>query len=436
MKRLNQLDKLNLRTTSVYRNPRDISTLPVVAGDFTGSLIPCTPIDKDGYIHHISDCPIQLIVSVCVNGEPKTSGFMAHTAWQDETGKSIACVIFDEPLYEKKVSVKCKGAISLETGQLIENPADLIRYVLLNVQLYDEGSIDLGEISNFYAECLKEDIQVACYLEAGQLKDFFDELAKNIHAHWLLSDGKAVMRLRGAASERPMVFPFAEKDMVDFTVSSEPLQNYVTANFGYDFESQKFQSSLTKQNPLSKLIYEEASEKYDFRMIQSTRQAERVVDAILNTYSIPAIIVSFKHNQRSTRVETGDTVTVTHRTGPGGYVDAKGIVVKKDFIENSYSIVMEGTGNLHASELVSLTQVGATKAQEGFGVTYANGVATITIYAGVAGSPPVEGAEVTISGVKKFTNKQGQVRFNLKPGKYTAYIVASGYEDNEVTFSV
>jgi hypothetical protein len=96
---------------------------------------------------------------------------------------------------------------------------------------------------------------------------------------------------------------------------------------------------------------------------------------------------------------------------------------------------MEQSGTLYASELLSLTQV-ARSGSAGVTIAYDRGVATITIYADVQGSPPVEGAEVTISGIKQITNKKGQVRFNLLPGKYTAYVSASGYEDAEIVFSV
>jgi hypothetical protein len=201
-KRLALFDTLNLRTTAVYRAPRDISYLKLIYGDFSNSRIPCTPLDKDGYIHHASDIPMQTISKIFIDGEPKTFGFKAYPAYQDETGHSIACVIFDNPQYDKKVSISGKGAINIDivtasAGDLIENPADLIRDILLNIQGYDESSIDLAEISRFYSDCLTEEITIACIItEPVSIKTFFDELAMNIHAHWMISDGKSVMRLK------------------------------------------------------------------------------------------------------------------------------------------------------------------------------------------------------------------------------------------------
>jgi hypothetical protein len=196
-KRLMLLDTLNLRTTAVYRNPREITTLRVVYGDWSNSRIPCTALDSDGYLHHISDLAMQLISGVYVEGEPQTSGVRKLPAYQDETGRQIAALLFDEPQYDKSVTVAGKGAIDLETGDLIENPAGLIKSVFLTIQGYDADSIDLMEISRFNADCLKEEMRVRHILDSPvTIKAFLDNLAENIYSQWMLSDGKSVMRLR------------------------------------------------------------------------------------------------------------------------------------------------------------------------------------------------------------------------------------------------
>lgn len=439
------LDTLKLRTTSVYSNPRDISVLSICIGDLSNSSFPCTAIDLDGYVHHASDFPMQSITQVCVDGEPKSAGFTAHTAWQDETGRSIACVIFDEPQYTKKVSVSGKGALKLDitsasAGELIENPADVIRFVMRDIQGYDETVLDNTELARIYADCLKEEIKAAFLLNAQMktVKEFFDALARNIHAHWLLSDKKAIMRLRSAAVAGDVRYHFIEGNISRPTVTSEGLLNDVTINYAYDFAAGKHQAAIRKHNPLSKLVYGESAQIYDMQMVQSTRQAEKLADALLMTYSNPQLIVSIRHNYRSVYIEEGDLVQISHSYGIGenGFDAARALVVQKEVGDDiGYTLALEGSGALYQSDLVQLTQV-SRSGGAGITVTYDQGVATITIYADVAGSPPVEGAEVTISGVKKVTDSRGQVRFNLLPGTYTAYITASGYKDAEINFSV
>lgn len=198
-KRLTLLDTLNLRTTAVYRNPRDISVLQIVVGDYMNSKIPCTQLDRDGYMHHVSDRAMQLIDKVYADNEPVGYGYRAYTAYQDETGRRIACVIFDNPQYDKKISVTGKGAFRTDSpaAELIENPADLIRFVFLDVQGYDASSIDLAELLRFYADGLAGEMKVAALLnDFRTIKAFLDELADNIHSQWMISDGKSVMRYR------------------------------------------------------------------------------------------------------------------------------------------------------------------------------------------------------------------------------------------------
>ena len=440
MKRLGLLDTIDLRDTSCYKSPRDISPLQIICGDCTSVQIPCTQIDKDGRVHHASDRRMQLITKVYADGEPVDSGVKAYTAYQDETGQSIACVIFDEPQYEKKISISGKGSINLKTGALIESPADLIDFIFTDVQGYDPSSIDSGEIARFYADCLKEEITLAFVLNNPSLtiKSILDEIAANIHAHWLISDGKSVMRLRNASSAESPIYRFKEAEISEFSMTSEELINEVTVNYAYDLAQGKFTASITKHNPLSKLMYGNAKKVYDLRMVQGTRQAERLTDAILMTYSIPQIITAWKHSKRSIYVEVGDVCTITHRAGIGehGFDGSRALVTSKTVSSDiSYTATMEQDGTLYASELISLTKT-AGAGKESISVSYENGVATITIYALVQGSPPVEGAEVIVQGTKKVTDKNGQARFNLDHGKYTAKIQASGYNDAEITFTV
>ena len=225
----------------------------------------------------------------------------------------------------------------------------------------------------------------------------------------------------------------------DFRITSGRLVNEVSIKYNYDYEEGKFKSAITKQNPLSKLLYREAGESHELKMIQETRQAERIADAILMTSSIPETICSFSHNLRSLYVEVGDVVSLTHAAGleDGGYADALATVSKKNISGPiiNYEIIMNTVNNLYRSELVNLSHT-ATAGAPGITVKYERGVATITIYADVKGYPPVQGAEITISGTKKITDQNGQARFNLDPGTYTAIITASGYENAEVTFTV
>jgi hypothetical protein len=443
MKRLTLLDKLALRTTSVYSNPRDISVLQRIYGDYSNSRIPCTPLDKAGYLYHASDIPMQSITRVYAEDEPQTGGFTAYTAYQDETGKSIACVVFNEPQYDKAVSISGKGAINLDTGGLIENPADFLSDVFLNLQGYDETSIDSVELDRFYAACLKVEIKVAFILNSCiTIKAFLDKLALNIYAQWSLSDGKSIMRQKSIISTDSPLFDFIEEEIKtdSFSVTSGDLINEVTINYAYNPAENKFRSSLTKHNPLSKLIYGDAKKSYDLEMIQGTRQAEYICDAVLNTSSVPELITAFRHDARSVHVEVGDVCTVTHRAGIGasGFVAARAVIVDKD-IDDNYKVRMERENTLYASELLTLTQTAQPASQSGVTATYESGVLTLTFFVILSSGnygPPLEGAEITITGVRKITDKAGQVKFTLQPGTYSVKAECPGYVPDEFQLTV
>lgn len=226
-----------------------------------------------------------------------------------------------------------------------------------------------------------------------------------------------------------LVYHFTEEEIEDFQISSGELGNEITLNYAWDFAANKALASITKHNALSKILYGRANKTIDIRMIHHTRQAEKIADAILMTSSLPQIKASFSHNIKSLAVECGDDVSVTHGAGIGenGYQAAPGIVTSKRIIDQKryYEVTMKPSGDLYKSELLMLTEVPGISGI-GTKIIYENGIATITVYAAdVQGSPPVEGAEVTIEGLKKSTDSKGQVSFTLPHGKYKAFIKTS-----------
>jgi len=230
-------------------------------------------------------------------------------------------------------------------------------------------------------------------------------------------------------------YHFMEDEISEFSMYSGDFCNEVTLNYAYDYEDGQYKSSITKHNPISKLLYGDAKKTLDLQMIQMTRQAEKVADMILRVSSTPELRVTILHDIRSLLVEVGDTVRLQHRAAIGKDITA--LVTKKTLQKEKirYELSVTPSHSLFISELIMLTQTTSTGTR-GVSITYDKGVATITVYADVAGYPPIEGAEVTIQGNKKITDKLGQVRFNLLSGTYTAYLTASGYEATEITFTV
>ena len=234
-------------------------------------------------------------------------------------------------------------------------------------------------------------------------------------------------------------YHFREEEISDFKLTSGKLINEITLKYAYDPAEGQFKASITKHNPLSKLLYGEARESRDLKMIQGTRQVDKVADAILMTSSSPEIKTSLRHDMRSFYIEVGDIVDVTHRAGLGenGYQNALALISLRRMqgIEILYEAKMKPSGSgLYMSELLTLTQTAQSGSPSGVTASYDRGVLTLTFFVILPGGqygPPLEGAEITISGVKKITDRAGQVRFTLAPGTYTIRAECPGYATDE-----
>lgn len=229
-------------------------------------------------------------------------------------------------------------------------------------------------------------------------------------------------------------YHFRESEITNLAMQGREFYNEITVNYAYDYADGRFKASITKHNPISKILYDRRTREYNMKMLQHTRVAEKIADAILYTHSIPEVQLSFIHDIRSILLEVGDIARLEHRAVIGQDVN---IIITKQTIQK-HTIIYQACilpDSPRYSELLSLTQIMPT-GQRGITITYDKGVATITVYADVQGYPPIEGAEVVIAGNKKITDKNGQVRFNLLPGTYTAFLTASGYEKTEITFTV
>ena len=234
-------------------------------------------------------------------------------------------------------------------------------------------------------------------------------------------------------------YPFVENEIEDMEITSGELVNRVTINYAWDIMDEMPNSSITKENPLSILLYGVQEKTFDLRMIQRTRQADILADAVLKTSSLPPLSVAFRHsNQRSVLVEVGDEATITHRAGIGanGFEAAAGIITKKSGDKAfRYEIALLPSGELFQSKLVSLCEA-AGHGGLGYRIEYSSSGVTITVYHDISGNPPVSGAEVVLNGQLKYTTSLGTASFVLTdPGDYTAKIKSAGYDDVEASFT-
>lgn len=240
------------------------------------------------------------------------------------------------------------------------------------------------------------------------------------------------------------IYHFVKDEITGFKLEPKDVINEVTIRFGYDFVENKPRATITKHNPISKAIYGDNSsykKTYEMQHVQDQRFADKLADAILKSYSLPPVICSFTHNVRSFYVEENDRVAISHPAGfdLNGYTEAGGYVKarNRNKMQIDYEVLMKhiNTGLLD-SELVKLTIASGVGRGGGISIEYEAGVLTATVYANIAGNPPLQGVTVRLGELVGITNVKGQTYFNVSPGTYTAYLTASGYEDKELTFTI
>jgi len=191
-------DTIKLRQSSVYTSPRQMELLKWVYGDLRQSKVKCLALDEDGTVYHIADHPVFSIDKVYVDGVEVTSGFRKYKYYQDETGHAIAYIEFSTSKYEKEVSVGVRGKMNSD-GTLMDNPSDQLRDILLNLQEYDESTIDIGALEDLRAYAYKYDKQLAFVIDDDYyyIRDLLDDISNNLWAFWSISDGQTIIRFRG-----------------------------------------------------------------------------------------------------------------------------------------------------------------------------------------------------------------------------------------------
>lgn len=185
-------DELRLRQSTVYPHAVEIEPLKWVYGDLSNSRIKTTSVD--GVWFHVADHPMMSIGTVYIDGTPVSSGYKTYTSYSDVTGNSVSCIVMDSEI-TSQVSCSGKGRMNSQ-GFLIENPSEIVKDILLELQKYDSSVIDKTEFGKFYTGSIKREVKLAFVLSSGTLRDIFDKIAYNIGARWLFSDGRSVMRYR------------------------------------------------------------------------------------------------------------------------------------------------------------------------------------------------------------------------------------------------
>jgi len=265
-----------------------------------------------------------------------------------------------------------------------------------------------------------------------------------------LIEAEAIIRGELPVDTR-VAYRFKEKELDGFTITGtlSEIVNTLTVLFGYNHYLGRYTRAITKKNPASEAMYGASQKTIELPMVQDPLTAGRIASDSLKAMSWPSLRASFSHDLRSAFLETGDIATLTHSAGIGmsGWVDREARIIRKviSLPRINYTVqipLYDQADDSSFSRIEFVSQVetiyaiteGGLSIGGGITISYEEGIATFTVYADVSGSPPIEGARLEINGVVKFTDQNGQARFLLDPGTYTAYVSAAGYQSAQFSF--
>jgi hypothetical protein len=260
-----------------------------------------------------------------------------------------------------------------------------------------------------------------------------------------IGQGKGASELMGLAFgdvSGSIGYPFTNEEITDPKLTSGFLYNYITVKYNYNFASNKYQASITKQNGRSIALFGKIEKTFELEFVQYTTLANKIIDELIYTYSMPEIKLIFKNNLKTMFLEEGDKITISLDGGlspEGEFVNEEADIIKKNIsdIEIEYTCMLTKYNKKNAKgELVNITNTISTKGGLAYNLTYNGTTLSIGVFDSTKTSSVIEGASVIINTNVSITNVNGIAYFALGSGTYSATIKATSYEDLIFTFTI
>ena len=220
---------LDIRTTADWGEYVNIEAIPVMIGDLSNARCKTIPYDSAGFDHCASDGSALITAAyvddAAVAFEPLTI--------RDKADKGITIVRLGAPLPEGSVlTVSGRGIADETTGFLLENPADIIYYLVVKLA---KQSIQRSTLDSLRAICAREGVRVAYQIiDAGiGLAALINELAGACGFAWTYG----VYDLFPRSSEASALYDYTRDDFVAnsdrWTANDSDYYNVVRLNYGY-----------------------------------------------------------------------------------------------------------------------------------------------------------------------------------------------------------
>ena len=193
-----EADLLNLRDSGIYSEPKDFFILQWVYGDWTkpGLSVPLLCVDRVERFYLLADHTGVELIEVLNDGVPMTAGWEYIPNFVDGTGRQVSMVQFKTGVADATLQARCRGK-SFLSGQLIENPADIITDMLENMQGYSYDFVDRAVMGEYRASCLRDGIVFRkLFDQRVSVKAVMTEFAMNTNAVHIRDKGQHGLKRR------------------------------------------------------------------------------------------------------------------------------------------------------------------------------------------------------------------------------------------------
>jgi hypothetical protein len=416
-------EPLPLRTTAVLGDFAEARPLPHRYGDLTAARFPLVRITDVEFF--VADHPMT-VSGVFVDGEVTRSWEQATDT--DDGGHAWTVVRFTAPIATgSAVSATGTGKRSAATGELIENPADL----MADVAALAGMSLTFPDLRG---QAAAEGLRLAGSVdEAASVRAVLDDIARSCGALWTPSGG----RLYPATAVVGAVFDLEADAAGGLDFPQATLDDTADVlRVAYDRADATGRMQRYLELTASPQLYGGVVADVALPWLRTAANAEAVGRRLLARMAGRRYRVSFTVDRHDIRpAQWVHLIANPEWQLPGA--DPFVMVLEVEVEPDAKSSRLTGEALLSVpSATITGHSVGLPDTTEGGAdVEFRDGVATFTIRD--EDGRPLRGALVTLDGADaKRTDERGQVSFTTVPGPHILLIERDGFQTQQIEFEL
>ena len=438
------IEEIPLRTTAQWERRDTVQSLPLPFGRCT--LEPLR-YSEDGRYWLVADGTIQGIDTVHKAEELYPAGNWELLHRTDDTGRAVSLLeIADYPLEDgETLSVTLNGITHPTRGDLIENPADVIWYLLDQVAKISTPEAQLAE---FRAECAAAGLTVGLVVTGGTLRAVIAQVCDSVGAIW--SDAApGIARLYPANLDtEPLWATFTGGigvggvlDASEFSAdwARQEVITRLQVDFDYDDAAGQYRQSVTvAADPVAIATYGDRAMTHQAPAVRSLRAAEDLGHRLLPYLARPRWTVQFQaHTSDRQPLASLRPLVVMELQAPRCPLTGRVLLWSLSRGLATGVITLEARGATGRVPEISTVQRSSQLANSRIQpVLYREGDTVIIVARGEDGEV-LPGAVVALNGQSREADSQGRAYFpGLAAGLYQLRITAGDYTFEDRQYEV